>query len=249
MRRPRRFLACLSILTLSALAHTGPARCAEPADTASVEIEGLTVFGMHPLTTQGGSSAIRAVLDSLPIPAACNLEQVLRSLPAIHVRTNSRGEAEISVRGSESRQVAGLLDGVPLTLSWDGRTDVSVIPVGSLQQATLVRGLSTLLSGPNVLGGAIEFETGAAGGRPCPASFQVRSGADQVGASGASAAITAPLAHVGRSPRHACRARSSGQPGRPARQRGGRAASLGRSPSQHGLHRDRRVRFGPLRPW
>lgn len=197
MKHPRRFLACLSILALSTLAGAGPVRCAVPADTMSVEIEGLTVFGTHPLTTRGGSSAIRAALDSLPIPAAGSLEQVLRSLPAIHVRTNTRGEAEISVRGSESRQVAVLLDGVPLTQSWDGRTDVSVIPVGALRQVTLVRGLSTLLSGPNVLGGVIEFESGVAGGRPGPASFQVRSGADQVGAFGASAAVTAPRAMAG----------------------------------------------------
>jgi iron complex outermembrane receptor protein len=197
MRHPWRLLARLSILALSVLADAGPARCAAPADTASVEIEGLTVFGTRPLTTRGGSSAIRAVLDSLPIPAAGSLEQVLRSLPAIHVRTNSRGEAEISVRGSESRQVAVLVDGVPLTLSWDGRTDVSVIPMGALRQVTLVRGLSTLLAGPNVLGGAIEFESGVAGGRPGPVSFQVRSGADQVGAFGVSAAVTAPRALPG----------------------------------------------------
>ena len=50
--------------------------------------------------------------------------------PRVHVRTNSRGEAEISVRGSESRQVAVLMDGVPLTLGWDARTDVSVLPAG-----------------------------------------------------------------------------------------------------------------------
>ncbi len=197
MRRARQFFTCLSLLMLSVPSGAGPARCAAPADTASVEVEGVTIFGTRPLTTRGGSSAIRAVLDSLPIPAAGSLEQVLRSLPALHVRTNSRGEAELSVRGSESRQVAVLLDGVPLTLSWDGRTDVSVIPVGALQQVTLVRGLSTLLSGPNVLGGAIEFESGAAGGRPDPSSFQVRSGADQVGAFGASATITAPRATPG----------------------------------------------------
>jgi iron complex outermembrane receptor protein len=197
MKRPLRFLACLSILVPLVLGEAGPVRCAEPADTASVEIEGLTVFGMHPLTTRGGSSAIRAMLDSLPLPAAGSLEQVLRSLPAIHVRTNSRGEAELSVRGSGSRQVAVLVDGAPLTLSWDGRTDVSVIPAGALQQVTLVRGLSTLLAGPNVLGGAIELESGVAGGRPGPVSFQVRSGADQVGAFGASAAMTAPRAMPG----------------------------------------------------
>jgi len=101
MRHPWRFLACLPILTLSALAVAGPARCAAPADTASVEIEGLALFGMHPFTARGGGSAIRAVLDALPIPAAPSLEQVLRNLPALHVRTNSRVEAEISVRGGD----------------------------------------------------------------------------------------------------------------------------------------------------
>ena len=101
MTHPWQFLACLSSLTLSALTHTGPARCAEPADTASVEIEGLTVFGTRSLTTRGGSSAIHAALDSLSIPAAGSLEHALRSLPALHVRTNSRVEAEISVRGGD----------------------------------------------------------------------------------------------------------------------------------------------------
>ena len=37
-------------------------------------------------------------------------------------------EAEVSARGSDSRQVAVLVDGVPITLAWDARADVSVIP-------------------------------------------------------------------------------------------------------------------------
>jgi iron complex outermembrane receptor protein len=192
LRRSRRLPACLVLLALANPPLAGPARAAAPEDTAYVELEGVTVFGARPLATRGGSSATRAALDSLPVPAAGSLEQALRCLPALHVRTNSRGEAELSARGSESRQVAVLFDGVPLTLSWDGRTDVSVIPVGALQQVTLVRGLSTLLSGPNVLGGVVEFESGAASGRPGARSFQLRTGADQVGASGVSASITSP---------------------------------------------------------
>src|SRR5512134_2890277 len=81
-----------------------------------------------PLATIGGASGLRARLDSLALPAAPTVERVLRSLPFLHVRTNSRGEAELSVRGSASRQVAVLVDGVPLTLAWDARADVSVIP-------------------------------------------------------------------------------------------------------------------------
>jgi iron complex outermembrane receptor protein len=77
-------------------------------------------------------------------------------MPFVLVRTNSRGMAEISVRGSESRQVAVLLDGVPLTLAWDHRADPSVIPVMGAQNLTMVRGLPSILGGPNVLGGVVE---------------------------------------------------------------------------------------------
>lgn len=183
----------LLLLLLALLVGTAqPARAEAPADTSSVEIEGVTVFGTHPLTTRGGSSAFRAALDSLPIPAVASMEQVLRSLPGLHVRTNSRGEAELSLRGSESRQVAVLVDGAPLTLSWDGRTDASILPAGALQQVTLVRGLSTLLGGPNVLGGVVEFESAPSGGQPAARALQVRSGIDEVGAFGAAAAVTVP---------------------------------------------------------
>lgn len=164
---------------------------AAAADTAVVEIEGLSVMGRRPGATRGGSSVVRAALDSLPLPAAATLREVLEELPAVHVRTNSRGETEISLRGSESRQVAVLYDGLPLTLSWDGRTDVSVIPVGAMQQVALVPGLASLLSGPNVLGGVIDFQSTAAG-RPGRPGLQAGAGVDEVGGFGASVAITAP---------------------------------------------------------
>jgi iron complex outermembrane recepter protein len=186
-------LARLSLLVLLALSCGASARAgAAVPDTSSVEIEGVTVFGAHPVITRGGSSAYRVALDSLPLPAVASMEQVLRSLPGIHVRTNSRGEAELSLRGSESRQVAVLVDGAPLTLAWDGRTDASIIPASALQQVTLVRGLSTLLGGPNVLGGVIEFESAPPAGRSASPALHFRSGMDEVGAFGASAAISAP---------------------------------------------------------
>lgn len=131
-----------------------------PRDTAVFRVEGIRVQASRPVTTVGGASAVEVNLDSLRLPAAATTEEVLRRLPALHVRTNSRGEAEITVRGSESRQVAVLVDGVPLTLSWDARTDVSVLPVGAVSEVTFVRGLSTLLHGPNVLGGVVEMNVG-----------------------------------------------------------------------------------------
>ena len=79
---------------------------------------------------------------------------------------------ELSVRGSDSRQTAILLDGVPLTLGWDNRSDVSLVPITGATRISLVRGLSSLLHGPNVLGGVVEVSLadGAGGQRQRPAA-------------------------------------------------------------------------------
>jgi iron complex outermembrane receptor protein len=138
-------------------------------DTTVFKVEGIRVQARRPVTTVGGASAIEVTVDSLVLPTAPTTEELFRELPALHVRTNSRGQAEVTVRGSESRQVAVLFDGVPLTLGWDARTDVSVLPAGAVSEVTLVRGLSTLLHGPNVLGGVVAMKVGQ-GTRLPPAS-------------------------------------------------------------------------------
>lgn len=168
-----------------------------PPDTAVIEIEGASVMGARPGTTRTGSSVVKAALDSLPIPAAASLREVLEELPTVHVRTNSRGETEISLRGSESRQVSVLYDGLPLTLSWDGRTDASVVPVGAMRQVSLIPGLATLLSGPNVLGGVIEFQSTVAASRPGPARWSGAAGVDEVGGFALSGSVEAPRAVSG----------------------------------------------------
>lgn len=162
-------------------------------DTAVFRAGEIVVQAARPVITTGGASAIEVRIDSLPVPPAPTLEQVLRVLPMVHVRTNSRGEAEIAVRGSESRQVALFLDGAPLTLGWDGRADVSVIPATAPLQVTLVRGLSSLLYGPNVLGGIIEVGVGhgAEAGRR---SAELSSGVDHLGGWSTAATFSVPAA-------------------------------------------------------
>jgi len=125
-----------------------------------IKLAGLTVQGVRQATNAGGVSGIVALPVDLPIPPMASVEDALRKMPFILIRNNSRGMAEISVRGSESRQVAVLLDGVPLTLAWDHRTDPAVIPVMGARSLSLVRGLPSILGGPNVLGGVVEVSLG-----------------------------------------------------------------------------------------
>jgi iron complex outermembrane receptor protein len=163
------------------------------ADSAVFRLTGIAVHAVQPVTSVGGTSAIVVRLDSLSPGFAPRMEQVLRDLPMINVRTNSRGEAELTLRGSESRQVAVLLDGVPLTLQWDARTDVSVVPATAVQELTFTRGLSSMLFGPNVLGGVVEVSVGHGRSRVTAASATIGGGFDQYGGYGSVGTLTVPF--------------------------------------------------------
>ena len=180
-------------LVLAASPLVGQVRDTTRADTTVFRIGEIRVEFARPVATVGGASAIVVRLDSLGLPAAPSLEEVLRELPTVHVRTNSRGEAEISVRGSESRQVAVLVDGVPLTLGWDARTDVSVVPATAPQEISLVRGLSSILYGPNVLGGIVEMSVGQGTSFPERPSMQASVGLDHVGGIASSVTGSVPI--------------------------------------------------------
>lgn len=182
---PAAFAACLTSTPVAAQAP------GSPPDTAVVEIEGVQVRGSRPVVTRGGASAVTARLDSLAIGAVPTVEQVLRAMPGTYLRTNSRGETEVTVRGSESRQVAVMLDGVPLTYAWDGRADVSVIPALAIEEVTLVRGLTSLAHGPNALGGVVELKSLRLSSDLRPRA-SLRAGVDEPGAHGVGASITLP---------------------------------------------------------
>ena len=124
----------------------------------SFRLDAIRVVAGRRLTVTGGVGMVEMRLDSLgsvPIPT---LEQALREMPLVRVRENSRGEAQPSLRGATDRHIAVLVDGVPLTLGWDHRTDLSIIPLTAARSIHLLRGLSSVLYGPNVLAGVVSID-------------------------------------------------------------------------------------------
>lgn len=183
----------ISLALSIAVPGTAQQRDTTRTDTMVFRIGDIRVQARRPVTTVGGASAVEVTLDSLVLSAAPTVEEVLREIPSVHVRTNSRGEAEISVRGSESRQVAILVDGVPLTLSWDARTDVSVLPAGAAHELNLVRGLSSILHGPNVLGGVVEMSVARGTRFPTTSSVDLTGSYDGVGGYGTAVGSAFPF--------------------------------------------------------
>jgi iron complex outermembrane receptor protein len=111
----------------------------------------------------GGASAVVIKTSEVKASPAPLLDQALRETPFLLVRQNSRGEVELSVRGSDSRQPQVMLDGVPITMGWDHRTDASLIPVTGSEEITVIRGLGSILGGPNSLGGTVAVASRTSG--------------------------------------------------------------------------------------
>ncbi|MCG8467871.1 MAG: TonB-dependent receptor [Gemmatimonadetes bacterium] len=152
------------------------------AEATRFQMPELSVQATRPLATVSGASAVRLDLESPRVGPVPLLEEALRDIPFVQVRENSRGEAQLTLRGTESRQVAVLVDGIPLTLGWDARSDLSVIPVDAAREVELYRGISSVLHGPNVLGGVVAIEIGRRDADPDLSLSGLQAGVDATGA-------------------------------------------------------------------
>ncbi|MFN2563574.1 MAG: TonB-dependent receptor plug domain-containing protein [Gemmatimonadaceae bacterium] len=200
------FTVLHAALATVASGAVGAAGAQEPRDTTArrpaaadtARVARVVVTGVRTPVAVGGASAVVLRADSLRTSPAPVLEQALRETPFVLVRQNSRGEIELSVRGSDSRQAAIMVDGMPLTLGWDHRTDPSLVPLSGTRHIVVVRGLSSLLYGPNVLGGVVDLAVGrdaadVARAGPRRSEAWIATGVDQYGGRALSAGGEAPL--------------------------------------------------------
>lgn len=197
MYAARTISACA--LTVIAFFAAVPARAQLPQDTLRQDtvfrIEALRVQTARPVTTAGGASAMEVRIDSLGLAPVSTVADVLRELPLVQVRTNSRGEVQFALRGAgtDTRQAAVLVDGVPLTLGWDARTDLSVVPTTAARTLSLTRGAPSVLYGPNALGGVVMIGVASALDASTRPSLELGSSMDQTGAYAVSATGTQPI--------------------------------------------------------
>lgn len=85
-----------------------------------------------------------------------DLAEALPLVPGVTlINVGERNEALISVRGFDSRQVPLFLDGVPVYVPYDGNVDLRRFTTGDASLISIAKGFSSVLYGPNALGGAI----------------------------------------------------------------------------------------------
>jgi iron complex outermembrane receptor protein len=97
-------------------------------------------------------------IDTIREQARRNVAEALDLLPGV-TRQNmgQRRDTLINVRGFDSRQVTLYIDGVPVYVPYDGNLDLARFDVEDLSRIVVTKGLTSVLYGPNALGGSINL--------------------------------------------------------------------------------------------
>lgn len=111
---------------------------------------------------------------SSPVSATTNIigEQTIQTLDKQDVahalavmpgvvlqKSGNRNELQVKVRGFDSRQVPVFFDGVPVYVPYDGNLDLGRFLTSDIASLEVSKGYSSLLQGPNQMGGAINITT------------------------------------------------------------------------------------------
>ena len=79
--------------------------------------------------------------------------------PGLYFSKSTKNENTFKLRGFAQRQVSVFLDGIPITIPYDGVIDISQISGDNLEQIKVSRGISSILYGANTLGGSVNIIT------------------------------------------------------------------------------------------
>ncbi|MET0636930.1 MAG: TonB-dependent receptor [Chitinophagaceae bacterium] len=89
-----------------------------------------------------------------------DVARALNMLPGITLSAvGPRNEAMIYLRGFDLRQVPLLIDGIPVYIPYDGYVDLARFTTFDISEINVSKGYTSVLYGPNALGGAINLIT------------------------------------------------------------------------------------------
>jgi iron complex outermembrane receptor protein len=151
------YLIVLSFLYLSATA--------QKPDTTSVIYDPGGIPVPTPIFTLGkvvvtSSKPITATVSAQRLQnfARNDVSHALDLLPGVNVSAvGPRNESMVYVRGFDLRQTPLLLDGIPIYVPYDGYVDLARFTTFDLAEISVSKGYTSLLYGPNAMGGAINL--------------------------------------------------------------------------------------------
>ena len=135
--------------------HAGAAAADGRPDDANVFGDG---YRKHEVVELVGTTR-RITRADIDARNARTLDEALRLLPGVYVRTGGDGTPRIDVRGFRSRHVLLLINGVQVNSTADGQFDPARISTKAIREIKVSYGSSSVLYGDNAMAGVIEITT------------------------------------------------------------------------------------------
>jgi iron complex outermembrane receptor protein len=88
-----------------------------------------------------------------------DLSEVLSYTSGTFISSGSKDEFRIKIRGFESQRIVLLYDGIPVYEPFFNSFDLKTMPADEVENIKVVKGASSVLYGPNALGGVINIIT------------------------------------------------------------------------------------------
>jgi iron complex outermembrane receptor protein len=99
-----------------------------------------------------------------------DLSEILSFTSGTFVSSGSKNEFRLKIRGFESQRIVLLYDGIPIYEPFFNSFDLKTILTEEVENIKVVKGASSVLYGPNALGGVVNIITR----RPNPPSFSLK---------------------------------------------------------------------------
>lgn len=144
-----------TLLSLSCLLLT-PTGAVLAAENTPFLLGEVLVTGSD--TRSGGLDGVSLDLEQMRAHQRENVGTAVNMLPGVSLsKIGARNEQMVYVRGFDLRQVPVFIDGIPVYVPYDGYVDLGRFTTFDLARIDVSKGFSSLMFGPNTLGGAINL--------------------------------------------------------------------------------------------
>ncbi|MEN2490058.1 TonB-dependent receptor [Flavobacterium sp. B11] len=127
--------------------------------TDSLKISNVFNLGEVTITNHQNKDTLNRITSkAMESQNKMEVSKALNMLPGVSLTASGpRNESMVSVRGFDLRQVPVYMDGIPVYVPYDGYVDLARFTTFDLAAVDVSKGFSSVLYGPNSLGGAINL--------------------------------------------------------------------------------------------
>jgi len=130
----------------------------EKEKKARVRTEEIVVTAPAPQDRPLASTSVIPLEILIPLTPR-NLSDVLSYAPGAYATSGSKGESHVKIRGLDTDKSTLLIDGIPVYDPYFNSYDLKSVLTEDIEAVKVVKGSSSVLYGPNTLGGIVDILT------------------------------------------------------------------------------------------